>query len=51
LREVDRRARLVETLKKGSGVRDKDLEELFDPGSDPITLRAAESHTTYRKGK
>lgn len=47
LREVDRRARLTEVLGKGTGLRGKELANMFDPASDPNTLRAAEDPAKY----
>ena len=48
LREVDRRARLTKVLARGSSVSGDDLTKLFDPKSDPATLRAAEDQANYR---
>ncbi len=42
LREMDRRARLVEVLREGLGASPDELETLFDPASDPLALRVAE---------
>lgn len=48
LREVDRRARLVEVLREGLGASPDELRNMFDPVSDPATLRAAEAPGVYR---
>lgn len=48
LREVARRARLVETLRAGSGVSGEELKTMFDPASDPMALRVAEAVTPYQ---
>lgn len=50
LREIDRRARLVRTLEKGSGVAAKDLPHMFAPESDPVALRVADTAADYRGG-
>lgn len=42
LRELDRKARLTETLRKGSGVPVDALPDIFDPASDPMKLRHGE---------
>lgn len=47
LREMERRGRLVEVLRTGTGASAKALKEMFDPASDPATLRAAEDPETY----
>lgn len=47
LREMDRRARLTETLSNGSGVHGEALANMFDPESDPMALRAAEDPAKY----
>jgi len=47
LREIDRRARLTEVLSRGSGVSGDALATMFDPASDPVTLRAAEDPAKY----
>lgn len=39
LREVDRRARLIEVLKEGSGMTPDELKDCFDPASDPMRFR------------
>ena len=48
LREVDRRARLVEVLREGTGATAEELKEMFDPASDPTALRVAEGVTPYQ---
>lgn len=50
LREVDRRARLTEVLGRGTGLSGKELANMFDPASDPATLRAAEDPTKHKHG-
>ena len=47
LREVDRRARLQKVLEEGTGVDSNGLKAMFDPASDPIALRVAESSESY----
>ncbi len=47
LREMDRRSRLYEVLSRGSGVEGEELANMFDPASDPMTLRAAETPSKY----
>ncbi len=47
LREVDRRARLVTVLREGLGASADELNEMFDPNSDPDSLRVAESAPAY----
>lgn len=49
LREMDRHAELVRLLKEGSGVEGEELANLFDPASDPMTLRVAEDPSRYNK--
>ncbi|MEM7600835.1 MAG: type II toxin-antitoxin system VapB family antitoxin [Verrucomicrobiota bacterium] len=48
LREVDRRARLVEVLREGTGASSEELKTMFDPASDPTALRVAEGVTPYQ---
>ncbi|MDF1825295.1 MAG: type II toxin-antitoxin system VapB family antitoxin [Verrucomicrobiales bacterium] len=48
LREVVRRARLVEVLRKGTGASPGELKDMFDPASDPMALRVAEGVTPYQ---
>ncbi len=50
LREVDRRARLVEVLREGLGASTEELKEMFDSASDPTLLRVAEASRPYRAG-
>ncbi|MCB1229194.1 MAG: type II toxin-antitoxin system VapB family antitoxin [Verrucomicrobiae bacterium] len=50
LREIDRRARLVDVLREGLGASTEELKEMFDPASDPSALRVAESSASYRAG-
>ena len=48
LRDIDRRARLLEELRRGSGVADDEIKRLFDPNRDSgPTLRVAEDATPY----
>ncbi|MEM9479292.1 MAG: type II toxin-antitoxin system VapB family antitoxin [Verrucomicrobiota bacterium] len=47
LREVDRRARLIEVLREGDGATAEERGSLFDPASDPEKLRAAEEPSAY----
>lgn len=47
LREVDRRARLVEVLREGLGADADQLRAMFDPASDPLTMRVAENRSDY----
>jgi hypothetical protein len=52
LREVDRRARLVEVLRAGTGADAEELRDMFDPESDPLAMRVAEkSGTSYAAKK
>lgn len=51
LREIDRRARLVEVLAEGTGATSEELKEMFDPASDPMALRVAEAPATGYGGK
>ncbi|MCB1226334.1 MAG: type II toxin-antitoxin system VapB family antitoxin [Verrucomicrobiales bacterium] len=45
LREVDRRSRLVEVLREGTGATREELKTMFDPASDALELRVAESRS------
>ena len=48
LRELDRRARLLEELRRGSGVVDDEISGLFDPKPKAESaLRVAEETTPY----
>ena len=47
LREVDRRARLVEVLREGLGADSDELRNMFDPASDPLAMRVAENQGDY----
>lgn len=52
LREIDRRARLVEVLAEGTRATSEELKEMFDPASDPMALRVAEAPaSSYGKKK
>ena len=52
LREVDRRARLVEVLKAGTGASPDELKTMFDDESDPLRMRmVAEPRAVYRVNK
>ncbi len=46
LREVVRKARLVEILREGTGASGDELREMFDPASDPLAMRVAERPST-----
>ncbi|MBI5396527.1 MAG: type II toxin-antitoxin system VapB family antitoxin [Verrucomicrobia bacterium] len=48
LREMDRRAKLVELCREGLGLTPGELKEAFDPASLPEeTMRVAEPPTSY----
>lgn len=47
LREVDRRARLVRTLRKGTGATPDELKAMFDLSSGADNLKVAEERTLY----
>lgn len=47
LKEMDRRERLTAILRRGSGASPDELENMFDPASDPMVLRVAEPPCTY----
>lgn len=47
LREIDRRARLVEVLSRDRGMTSEDWKNAFEPGYDLETLRAAEEPPHY----
>lgn len=47
LKEVDRRGRLIAVLRRGTGASAKELRTLFDPASDPSTLRVAEENSAF----
>lgn len=47
LREVERRGRLVEILRAGTGASAKALKQMFDPASDPAVLRVADDPEVY----
>lgn len=49
LKEVDRRARLTEILRQGTGASPDELRDMFDPASDPVMLRVAEPSPGYGK--
>lgn len=51
LEEVDRRARLRKILREGTGATSDELKVMFDPASDPVTLRVAEPAAPYGKGE
>ena len=42
LREIDRKARLGEVLREGTGTTEEALRETFDPAADPLAMRVAE---------
>lgn len=52
LREIERKARLVEVLREGSGEPESEavLREMFDPRVDPLALRVAEPRMAYGVG-
>jgi Arc/MetJ family transcription regulator len=47
LREMDRRARLIEVLGRDHGMTSEDWRNAFEPGYDVTALRAAEQPSTY----
>ena len=52
LKEVERRARLVEVLRAGTGASEDELREMFDVESDPLSMRVAETpDTEYHTNK
>ncbi|MCC5848243.1 MAG: type II toxin-antitoxin system VapB family antitoxin [Verrucomicrobia bacterium] len=51
LKEVDRRARLAGILRQGTGASPEELRDMFDPASDPVTLRVAEPAPDYGNPK
>jgi len=48
LKDIARRARMVEVLRRGTGATPEELENMFDPASDPMSLRVAEGITPYQ---
>tara|TARA_R110002049_G_scaffold132794_1_gene292044 strand:- start:1377 stop:1631 length:255 start_codon:yes stop_codon:yes gene_type:complete len=48
LKEVERKAKLVEVLRAGTGASPKELKTMFDPASDPMLMRAAETPGSYK---
>ena len=48
LREIDRKARLIEALREGTGASSDALENLFTPEEDPCAMRVAEPPTIYQ---
>jgi hypothetical protein len=51
LEEVDRRARLRNILREGTGATSDELKRMFDPASDPVSLRVAEPGAPCGKRK
>ena len=47
LREVVRRAQLIEVLREGTGASENELREMFDEASDPLKMRVAETSAAY----
>ena len=47
LREIDRKARLIEVLREGDGATAEERAGMFDAASDPERLRAAENPAAY----
>jgi hypothetical protein len=47
LKEMDRRAQLVEVLGRDNGMTSEDWKNAFDPEYDVETARAAEEPSTY----
>lgn len=47
LRELDRRARLIEVLGRDHGLTPADWRNAFEPDYDVTALRAAEAPVTY----
>jgi len=43
LREVDRKAQLIDVLREGIGAAPDELRSMFDEASDPGALRVAET--------
>lgn len=48
LKDIVRRAKLLNILKEGSGLPPDELTNLFDPASDPMKLRVGEGITPYQ---
>ena len=48
LREVDRKARLIDVLREGLGADPDELRSMFDEASDPSNLRVEEPCPPYR---
>ena len=48
LKDIVRRAKLLNILREGTGVPASELSEMFDPASDPMKLRVGEGITTYQ---
>ena len=48
LKEIDRRAQLLATLRQGTGAEDAEVASLFAPAAEEApSLRAAEAPTAY----
>jgi len=48
LRDIVRRAKLLNVLKEGLGLSSEELRSAFDPASDPMRLRVGEGITPYQ---
>lgn len=48
LREIDRKARLVNVLREGLGASSDELRTMFDTVAEPVALRVAEEGVPYR---
>lgn len=48
LREIDRKARLVNVLREGLGASSDELRTMFDTAAEPVALRVAEEGVPYR---
>ena len=48
LKDIVRRAKLLNVLKEGLGLSPEELRNAFDPASDPMKLRVGEGITPYQ---
>lgn len=48
LRDIVRRAKLLNILREGTGLPPDELKDMFDPASDPMKLRVGEGITPYQ---
>jgi Bacterial antitoxin of type II TA system, VapB len=48
LKDIVRRAKLLNVLKEGMGLSPDELRNVFDPVSDPMKLRVGEGFTPYQ---